>query len=107
MLNQVGGIFKLDEEATEEDGTLQAELSAQVSRQNYENLGAVVHDHTVPKKNSDPRNQNSRSQDTHKLTQLVLDMNLKAEMGTMCKAMTRSGISFDRSPSLTYNLKRV
>ncbi len=48
---------------------------------------------TVPKKNSYPRNQWPEYQDSDKLNQLVLDM--KAEMGSMHKAMIRSGISFD------------
>ncbi len=37
------------------------------------------------------------NQDTDKLTQFVLDM--KAEKGSMRKAMTKSGISFDRVPN--------
>jgi hypothetical protein len=37
------------------------------------------------------------SQDIDKLTQIVLDK--KAEMGSICKAMIRSGISFDKSPN--------
>jgi hypothetical protein len=94
-LNQVGGIFKLDKEATEEDCTLQAALLNQVRKPNYENRGTAAQDCTVPKKNSNPRNQKSGSQDIDKLTQLVLDM--KAEMGSMCKAMIRSRISFDGS----------
>ncbi len=52
---------------------------------------------TVPKKNSDPRNQQSVYQDTDKLTQLVFDV--KAETGSMCKAMIRSKISFDMAPN--------
>jgi hypothetical protein len=52
---------------------------------------------TVPKRNSDPRNQRSEYQDIDKLTQLVFDM--KAEMGSMRKAIIRSGISFDKIPN--------
>jgi hypothetical protein len=57
LLNQVGGIFKPDKEAKEEDCTLQAALSAQVCKPNYENRGAAMQDRTVPKKNSDQRDQ--------------------------------------------------
>jgi hypothetical protein len=58
-----------------------------------------VLERTVQKKNSDPRNQRSGSLDTDKpeRTQLVLDM--KAEMGSMRKAMIRSGISYARTPN--------
>jgi hypothetical protein len=54
LFNQVGGIFKPDEEATEEDGTLQAARSAQVRKPNCENLRAAAQNHTIPRKNSDP-----------------------------------------------------
>ncbi len=37
LLNQAGGIFEPDEEDPEEDVTLQAALSAQVRKTNYEN----------------------------------------------------------------------
>ncbi len=50
-----------------------------------------------PKKNQESRCPKSASPDIAKLTQLVFDM--KAEMGSMCKAMIRSGISFDKSPN--------
>ncbi len=56
-----------------------------------------MQDHPIPKKNSDPRNQLSGSHDIDKLTQRVLDM--KAEMGSMRKAMIRSGNSFDNVPN--------
>jgi hypothetical protein len=56
-----------------------------------------MQDRTIPKKNSDPRNQRPEYQDRDKLIQLVLDM--KAEMGSMRKAMIRSGISFDKLPN--------
>ncbi len=74
LLNQVGGIFKPDEEVTEEFVSLLAVLSAQIRKQNYENRGAAVQDSTVPKKNSDPRNQRLGYHYIEKLTQLVLDM---------------------------------
>ncbi len=97
LFNQIGGIFKLDEEAPEEDASLQAALLAQVCKANYENRGAAAQDLTNPKKNQDSRSPRSGPPDISKLTQLVLDM--KAEMGSMSKAMIRSGISLDRSPN--------
>jgi hypothetical protein len=57
LLNQVGGIFKPEDEGLEDDTTLQAALSAQVFKTNYENRGAAMQERPVPKKNSDPRNQ--------------------------------------------------
>ncbi len=56
--------------------------------------GAAVQDHTISKKNSNTRNQQSGYQDNDKLMQFVLDT--KAEMGSMCKAIIRSGNSFNR-----------
>ena len=64
LLNRIGGIFKPDEEAPEDDDTLQAALSAQVRRTNYENCGAAAHDgnHQVMgirrAKNQDLQNHN-------------------------------------------------
>ncbi len=71
LFSQVRGIFKPEEEGQEEDVTLQAALLAQVSKTNYENLGAATQDHTIPKKNSDPRNQRTDYQDRDKLIQLI------------------------------------
>ncbi len=100
LLNQVNGIFKPNEESPEEDVTLLAALSAQVRKKNYENRGAAMQDHTVPKKNSDQRNQRPEYQDRDKLTQLVL-----AEMGSMRKAMIRSG--FHLTSCQTNRNKRI
>ncbi len=68
---------------------------------NYQNRGAAVQERpdSIPKKNSDPRNQQSGYQDIDKLTQLVLDLDMKAKMSSMCKAMIRFGISFNRVPN--------
>ncbi len=76
---------------------MQAALSAHVRKPNYENRGAAAQDRTVPKKDCEPRKQKPGPHDIDKLTQLVLDM--KAEMGSVCKAMIISGISFNRSPN--------
>jgi hypothetical protein len=97
FLNQVRGIFKPGEEGTEDYVVLQAALLAQVRKPNYENRGAAVQVRTVPKKNSDPRNQRPEYQDSDKHIQLVLDM--KAEMGSLRKAMIWSGILFDKLPN--------
>ena len=94
---QIWGIFKPDQEATENDETLQAALSAQVCKTNFENRGAAVHDRNVPKKSQEPRSPKQASSNVLKLTQVVFD--LKDEMGSMRKAMTNAGISFDKSPN--------
>ena len=97
LLNQIGDIFKPDEEATENDESLQAALSAQVRRSNYVNRGMAAHDRNVPKKNQDTRSPKPSPTDLSKLVQVVFDM--KAEMGCMRRAMTNAGISFEKSPS--------
>ncbi len=94
LFNQIGGIFKHDKKTPEEDSLLQAALSAQVCKADYENRGAAAQDHIKPKKNQDSKPPKSGSLDIAKFTQLVLDM--KAKMGSMRKAMIRSSISFDR-----------
>jgi hypothetical protein len=71
LFNQVGGIFKPDEEVTKEDRSLQAALSAEVHRPNYENLGAAAQDRSAPKKNSESRSPRSGYQNIDELTQLI------------------------------------
>ncbi len=97
LFNLTGGTFKPDEDGMEEDCSLQAALSAQVRKTNYENRGAAVQDRTEPKKNQESRPPRSGSPDIAKLTQSVLGMH--AEMGSMRKAMIRSGSSSNRSPT--------
>ncbi len=97
LCNQVWGIFNPDKEMQEEDCQLQAALSAQVSKTDYENRGAASQNRTNPRKNSESRSPNSGSQDIQKLTRIVIDM--KAEMGSMRKATIRSCTSFDKSPN--------
>ncbi len=98
LFNQIGSIFKPNEEAQEEVESLQAALSAQVRKNNFEHRGAAVHhDSSVPKKNQESRSPNPESSDIAKLTQVVF--NRKAEMGAMRKEMMKAGISFDRSPN--------
>ena len=86
-LNQVGGIFKSDDESQDDDTTLQAALSAQVCKTHYENRGAVVEDSPALKINSDPMNQQPEPLERDKLYQLVLDIMMEDEMGSMRKAM--------------------
>ena len=85
LLNQVGRIFKPEDESPDDYTTLQAALSAQARKTHYENRGAVMQDCPAPKGNSDPRYQRPEPLERDKLYQLVLDM--KAEMGSMRKAM--------------------
>ena len=75
LLNENGGIFKPDEEAPEQDESLQAALSAQVRKTDYENRG----DLNVPKKSQESRSPIPESLDISKLTQVVFD--LKAKWG--------------------------
>ena len=98
LLNQIEGIFKPDEEAPENDDLLQATMSAQVRKTNNENRGAATYDRNVPKKNQESRSPKPEPSDISKLKQVVFD--LKAEMGSMRKAMARAGISFDKSPNM-------
>ena len=51
LLNLIGGIFKPDEEAAVDDESLQAALSAQVRKTNYENRGMAMHERKALKKN--------------------------------------------------------
>ena len=97
FLNQIRDIFKPDEEATENDESLQAALSAQVRRLNYENRGMAAHHRNVPKKNQDTRSPKPSPADLSKLVQVAY--NMKAEMGCMRTAMTNAGISFEKSSS--------
>ena len=43
LLNLIGGIFKPEDEAAGDEESLQAALSAQVRKPNYENRGMAVH----------------------------------------------------------------
>jgi hypothetical protein len=56
-----------------------------------------MQEHPVPKKNSDPSNQQPEPLECDKLYQLVLDM--KAEMGSMRKALMGARISFESAPN--------
>ena len=98
LLNQIGGIFKPEEEAAGDEELLQAPLSAQVRRPTYENSGLPAQDHKGPKKNPDTRSPKQSAPSLAKLIQAVFDM--KAEMGCMRKAMINAGISFERSPNV-------
>ena len=56
LLNQIGGIFKPNEEAPENDESFQAVMSAQVRNTNYENKSAAAY--TCPKRTSNQDYQN-------------------------------------------------
>ena len=84
--------MKPDEEATENDESLQAALSAQVRKANYENRGLAAHDRNVPKRNQDARFPKQTTSNFSELMQVVFDM--KGEMGCMRRAMTNADISF-------------
>ena len=74
LLNRIGGIYKPDEEAPENDDSFQAALSAssaQVRKTNYENRGAATYDRNGPKKNQESRSRKPESWDISKLTQVV------------------------------------
>ena len=87
LLNQIGGIFKPDEEASEDDDTLQAAISAQVRKTNFEHRGAIANDRTGPKKSQESRSPKVEFSD---LTNSQVFFNMKAEMGIMRRAMTNA-----------------
>ena len=95
LLNQVGGIFKPEEEAASNEDALQA---ANVQRQTYENRGMAAQDRKGPKKNPDNRSPKQSNSEISKLIQAVFDM--KAEMGCMRKALSNTGITIERSPNV-------
>ena len=90
-------MFNPHQEAPENVDSLKAALSAQIRKTNFENRGAAAYDRNGPKKYQESRLPKPESSDMLKLTHVVLD--LKAEMGSMRKAMTKAGISFDKSPN--------
>ena len=71
LLNQIEEIFKPDEEAPEDDDSLQTALSTQIRTTNYETRGAAAYDHNGPKKNQESRSPKSESSGIAKLTQVV------------------------------------
>ena len=83
--------------APEEDDSLQAALSAQVRKTNFEHRRAAVYDHNGSKKCQESRCPKAESSDLSTLTQAIF--NMKAKMGITRRAMTNAGISFDTSPN--------
>ena len=81
LLNLIGGIFKPEDEAAGDDQSLQAALTAQVRRTNYENRGMATQERKAPKKNTEQRSPKQSVSDFSTLMQVVFDM--KAEMGCM------------------------
>ena len=97
LLNQVGGIFKAEDEAASHEDSLQAALSDNVQRQNYANRGMAVQDRKGQKKNPDEKPPKPPASDIARLVQAVFDM--KAEMGCLRRAMANAGISVEKSPT--------
>ena len=73
-LNQIGGIFKQDEEAPEDDDSLQAALSAKICKKNYENRGTAAYARNGLKKNQELRSPKPESSVISKLTQEAFDL---------------------------------
>ena len=96
LLNQVGGIFKPEEETPDNEDSLQAALSANVQRQSFANRGAAVQDRRGPKKNPDEKPPKHPASEIARLVQAVFDM--KSEMGCMRRALMNAGISIEKSP---------
>ncbi len=71
--------------ALQEDVTLQAALSVQVRKTNYENRGAAIQDRNEPKKNGDPRNKRPECQDRDKLIQAIL-LRIRTQLRTLCQS---------------------
>ena len=98
LLNQVGGIFKPEEEAAGDEESLQAALSANVRRPTYENRGMAAQDRKGPKKNPDNKSPKQSTSEISKLIQAVFDM--KTEMCCMRKALSNACITIERSPNV-------
>ena len=98
LLNQVGGIFKAEEETANNEDSLQAALSANVQRQNYANRGMAAQDRRGPKKSPDQRPPKYPASEIARLVQAVFDM--KSEMGIIRRALINSGISIEKSPTV-------
>ena len=88
LLNQVGGIFKAEEETANNEDSLQAALSANVQRQNYANRGRAAQDQRGPKKSPDQRPPKYPASEIARLVQAVFDM--KSEMGIIRRALINS-----------------
>ena len=94
LLNRIGSVFKPIEEETPEEESLQAALSAQVRKNEYK--GIQGKDRGCPKQNTNPNTDRAESESDSKLIRLILD--LKAEIGVLCKAMTTHGITIESAP---------
>ena len=92
ILNLISGIFKPEDESAGYEASLQAALSAQVRRTNYEHRGMAPQERKPLQKNPDQRTPKQSAVDFSKLMQVVFD--IKAEMGCMRKAMINAGMSF-------------
>ena len=95
LLNRIGSVFKPVEDDTPEEESPQAALSAQVRKNEYK--GMKGKDRGGPKQNTNPRPDRAESESDLILIRLILD--LKAEIGVLCKAMTIHGITIESAPT--------
>ena len=91
LLNRIGSVFKPIEDDTPEEESLQAALSWQGRKNEYR--GTQGKDRGGPKQSQNPRPCLTDSESDLKL---ILD--LKAEIGVLCKAMTIHGITVESAP---------
>jgi hypothetical protein len=95
LLNKIGSIFKPIEEEALEDETLQAALTAQISKSKYQ--GTQARNQTGPKHVQNSRPKRAEHESDSRLTSLILD--LKAEIGVLRKAIENHGISVESAPT--------
>ncbi len=99
-MNRIGSIFKPIEEVAPEDEALQAALTAQICKSEYQ--GTQAKNHPCPKHVQNSRPERLEQESDSRLTRLILDM--KAEIGILRKAMVNHGISVESA--LTSNKQR-
>ena len=83
LLNRIGSIFKPIEEEAQEDETLQAALTAQICKSEYQ--GTQAKNQTCPKHVQNSRPERAEHESDSRLTRLILD--LKTVSGVLLKAM--------------------
>ena len=94
MLDRTGSVFKPIEDENPEDESLQAALTAQVSKNEYK--GTQGKDRRGLKQSQNPRPYRAESESDSKLIRLILD--LKAEIRLLHKSMTIHGITIESAP---------
>ena len=81
-LNRIGSIFKPIEKEAQEDETLQAALTAQISKSEYK--GTQAKNLSCPKHVQNSRPERAKQESDSRLTRLILD--LKAVIGILRKS---------------------